>query len=64
MSEPVDRELLAERTASVLAHLDRVADHLPDDPGGLAPMSVPIDTVVLGAAARPGRGASCKAWRP
>ena len=47
MSRAVDRELLAERTATVLAHLDRVADHLPDDPADLRPMSAPTDTVVL-----------------
>lgn len=47
MSHAVDRELLAERTATVLAHLDRVAAHLPDDPADLRPMSGPTDTVVL-----------------
>jgi uncharacterized protein YutE (UPF0331/DUF86 family) len=47
MSRAVDGELLAERTAAVLAHLDRVAAHLPDDPADLRPMSSPTDTVVL-----------------
>ena len=47
MSRAVDGELLAERTATVLAHLDRVAAHLPDDPADLRPMSAPTDTVVL-----------------
>lgn len=47
MSRAVDGELLAERTATVLAHLDRVAEHLPEDPGDLRPMSSPTDTVVL-----------------
>ena len=43
----LDRELLAERSASVLAHLDRVAAHIPDDPADLRPMSSATDTVVL-----------------
>jgi uncharacterized protein YutE (UPF0331/DUF86 family) len=43
----VDREVLAERTASALAHLDRVTAHLPDDPADLTPMSSVTDTVVL-----------------
>jgi uncharacterized protein YutE (UPF0331/DUF86 family) len=47
MSRAVDGELLAERTATVLAHLDRVADHLPDDPSDLRPMTSATDTVVL-----------------
>jgi uncharacterized protein YutE (UPF0331/DUF86 family) len=47
MSPAVDGELLAERTATVLAHLDRVAAHLPADPTALRPMSSPTDTVVL-----------------
>lgn len=47
MSPAVDGELLAERTATVLAHLDRVAAHLPADPADLRPMSSPTDTVVL-----------------
>lgn len=44
---PVDRELLAERAAAVLRHLDRVADHLPADPAELRPMTSATDTVVL-----------------
>ncbi|GAA4773164.1 DUF86 domain-containing protein [Actinomycetospora chlora] len=47
MSRAVDGELLAERTATVLAHLDRVAEHLPDDPADLRPMTSATDTVVL-----------------
>ena len=43
----VDPELLAERSASTLAHLDRVAAHLPEDPRDLEPMSSATDTVVL-----------------
>ena len=43
----VDRETLEERSASVLAHLDRVATHLPDEAGELRPMSSTTDTVVL-----------------
>jgi uncharacterized protein YutE (UPF0331/DUF86 family) len=43
----IDRELLAERTASVLRHLDRVAAHLPADPADLTPLSTATDTVVL-----------------
>lgn len=43
----VDRELLAERAASVTRHLDRVADHLPADPAALTPLSAATDTVVL-----------------
>ena len=43
----VDRELLAERTAAVRRHLDRVAAHLPTDPDGLVPLSSATDTVVL-----------------
>lgn len=47
MSEPIDPEVLAERSASVVAHLDRVAAYLPDDPADLTPMSSATDTVVL-----------------
>ena len=47
MSPGVDDELLAERTATVLRHLDRVAAHLPAEPGELVPMSSASDTVVL-----------------
>jgi uncharacterized protein YutE (UPF0331/DUF86 family) len=43
----VDPELLAERSASVLAHLDRVASALPDHPDDLRPMSSASDTVIL-----------------
>lgn len=43
----IDRELLAERAGAVGRHLDRVADHLPGDPGGLTPLSGTTDTVVL-----------------
>ncbi len=43
----IDRELLAERAAAVGRHLDRVADHLPGDPGGLTSLSSTTDTVVL-----------------
>lgn len=42
-----DRELLAERVAAVLRHLDRVAEHLPADPDDLAPTSSATDTVIL-----------------
>lgn len=42
-----DRELLAERSAAVLRHLDRVADHLPADPDQLRPMTSTTDSVVL-----------------
>jgi uncharacterized protein YutE (UPF0331/DUF86 family) len=47
MSEAIDQELLAERSATVLRHLERVADHLPADPAGLEPLSAAADTVVL-----------------
>lgn len=43
----VDRELLAERSASVERHLRRVAEHLPADPADLNPLSSATDTVVL-----------------
>ena len=43
----VDRELLAERAASVERHLTRVADHLPTDAAELAPLSSETDAVVL-----------------
>jgi uncharacterized protein YutE (UPF0331/DUF86 family) len=43
----IDRELLAERAASVLRHLDRVATHLPPHPADLTPLSTATDTVVL-----------------
>ena len=47
MSEDPDRQLLAERAAAVLRHLDRVAEHLPGNPGDLRPMTSTTDTVVL-----------------
>lgn len=47
MSAIVDRELLAERTAVVGRHLDRVARHLPEDPAGLRPDAAATDTVIL-----------------
>jgi uncharacterized protein YutE (UPF0331/DUF86 family) len=43
----LDRELLVERSASVLRHLDRVAAHLPADPADLTPLSTATDSVVL-----------------
>lgn len=43
----IDRELLAERAAAVVRHLDRVAAHLPADPAGFTPLSSATDTVVL-----------------
>ncbi|GAA2903587.1 hypothetical protein GCM10010472_72280 [Pseudonocardia halophobica] len=42
-----DEQLLAERSAAVVRHLDRVAAHLPADPDALTPMSSATDTVVL-----------------
>ena len=47
MTDRVDRELLAERAAAVIRHLDRVADHLPPDPDDLRPLTSATDTVVL-----------------
>lgn len=47
MSAGPDRELLAERSAAVLRHLDRLAAHLPADPAELTPTSTVTDTVVL-----------------
>lgn len=47
MTPAIDRELLAERSAAVVRHLDRVADHLPEDSAGLLPMTSTTDTVVL-----------------
>jgi uncharacterized protein YutE (UPF0331/DUF86 family) len=46
-SRPIDRELLAERAASVIQHLDRVAVHLPERPDDLRPLTSATDTVVL-----------------
>ena len=42
-----DLELLAERSAAVLRHLDRVAAHLPAEPADLVPLTSTTDTVVL-----------------
>jgi uncharacterized protein YutE (UPF0331/DUF86 family) len=47
MTDRVDRELLAERAAAVVRHLDRVAEHLPADPDDLRPLTSATDTVVL-----------------
>jgi uncharacterized protein YutE (UPF0331/DUF86 family) len=47
MNGPVDRELLAERAAAVVRHLDRVAEHLPAQPTDLRPLTSSTDTVVL-----------------
>lgn len=47
MNPPLDREVLAERSAAVIAHFDRVAAHLPADASELRPMSAATDTVVL-----------------
>jgi uncharacterized protein YutE (UPF0331/DUF86 family) len=43
----IDGELLAERAASVLRHLGRVAEHLPEELGALQPVTATTDTVVL-----------------
>lgn len=43
----IDRELLAERTASVQRHIERVAAHLPADATDLRPLTSATDTVVL-----------------
>ncbi|MGH3913221.1 MAG: hypothetical protein ACRDTC_07410 [Pseudonocardiaceae bacterium] len=47
MTGGIDRELFAERAASVIRHLDRVAAHLPSDSSQLQPMTAATDTVVL-----------------
>ncbi len=47
MSPAIDRELLAERSAAVGRHLDRVARHLPRDPAQLLPETAAADTVIL-----------------
>ena len=47
MTGGIDRELLAERAAVVVEHLDRVAAHLPENPDDLRPRSSTTDTVVL-----------------
>ena len=43
----LDRALLAERSAVVLRHLDRMAAHLPASPADLRPQQSATDTVVL-----------------
>ena len=43
----LDASVLAERTAAVRRHLDRVRDRLPDDPTALEPMSDTTDAVLL-----------------
>jgi len=43
----LDASVLAERTAAVRRHLDRVHDRLPDDPAALQPMSDTTDAVIL-----------------
>lgn len=47
MSGSIDQELLAERAAAVLRHLDRVAAHLPTDPAELKQQESATDTVIL-----------------
>jgi uncharacterized protein YutE (UPF0331/DUF86 family) len=47
MTDRIDTELLAERSAAVIQHLDRVAEHLPADPDGLRPLTSATDAVVL-----------------
>lgn len=47
MTPGLDRELLAERTATVLGHLDRVDAHLPSNPDDLRPLRSETDTVIL-----------------
>ncbi len=47
MSPVIDRELLAERSAAVGRHLDRVARHLPRDAAELLPETAAADTVIL-----------------
>ncbi len=43
----LDASVLAERTAAVQRHLDRVRDRLPEDPTTLRPMSDTTDAVIL-----------------
>jgi len=43
----LDRALLAEKTAAIERHLNRVAERLPADPEGLEPMSDASDAVIL-----------------
>ena len=47
MTTGIDRELLAERTAVVVGHLDRVAARLPGRPEDLLARDSATDTVVL-----------------
>lgn len=47
MTTAGDGDLLAERVAMVLRHLDRVAEHLPAEASELQPMTATTDTVVL-----------------
>lgn len=47
MTAADDSDLLAERVAMVLRHLDRVAEHLPAEASELRPMTSTTDTVVL-----------------
>lgn len=47
MSTGIDKEVLAERSASVERHLRRVTDHLPAEPSDLRPMSAETDAVIL-----------------
>ena len=47
MSPAIDRELLAERSAAVGRHLDRVARHLPRDAVELLPETAAADTIIL-----------------
>jgi uncharacterized protein YutE (UPF0331/DUF86 family) len=44
---PLDRPLLAEKTAAVERHLARVAERLPADAAALAPASDASDAVIL-----------------
>ena len=47
MSPAIDRELLAERSAAVGRHLDRIAGHLPREAAELLPETAAADTVIL-----------------
>jgi uncharacterized protein YutE (UPF0331/DUF86 family) len=44
---PLDRAVLAERTAAIERHLRRVADRLPEEPDELQPATDASDAVVL-----------------
>jgi len=44
---PLDREVLAERSAAVERHLRRVADRLPPRPGDFLPGTDASDVVIL-----------------